>query len=156
MKWSTTILALVVKALTSKGTVPTGSPSRGGDVAVYAFDINQPGFHTPFFYSVLVPVFVFMAVSTVFCSLNSPDNPPLFLSVLPVLYPPCWSFQLSRYESLLQPWYKPLWLTRLKALTNLVTGHGKSTSGRWYKWTAADGKVLWSPTVIFPRRPVRR
>ena len=38
--------------------VPTGSPSRGGDVAVYVFDINQPGLPTPF-YSVLVSVSVF-------------------------------------------------------------------------------------------------
>ena len=28
--------------------VPTGSPSRGGDVAVYVFDINQPSLSTPF------------------------------------------------------------------------------------------------------------
>ena len=33
--------------------VPAGSPSRGGDVTVYAFDINQPSLPTPF-YSVLV------------------------------------------------------------------------------------------------------
>ena len=29
--------------------VPAGSPSRGGDVAVYVFDINQPSLPTPFF-----------------------------------------------------------------------------------------------------------
>ena len=28
--------------------VPTGSPSRGGGVAVYVFDINQPSLPTPF------------------------------------------------------------------------------------------------------------
>ena len=28
--------------------VPTGSPSRGGDVMVYVFDINQPSLPTPF------------------------------------------------------------------------------------------------------------
>ena len=33
--------------------VPTGSPSRGGEVAVYDFDINQQSLPTPF-YSVLV------------------------------------------------------------------------------------------------------
>ena len=32
---------------------PAGSPSRGGDVAVYVFDRNQPSFSTPF-YSVFV------------------------------------------------------------------------------------------------------
>ena len=37
---------------------------------------------------------VFMALSTVFHSINSPDNSPLFRSVLPVLFLPYWSFQL--------------------------------------------------------------
>ena len=40
-------------------TVPTCSLSRGGYVAVYVFDINQPSLPTPF-YSVLVTVYVFM------------------------------------------------------------------------------------------------
>ena len=30
--------------------VPTGSPSSGGDVAVYVFDINQPSLPTPFYF----------------------------------------------------------------------------------------------------------
>ena len=64
--------------------VPTGSPSRGGDVAGYV-DINQPRVLTPF-YSVLESISVFMALSTVFHSINSPDNSPLSDSVLPVLY----------------------------------------------------------------------
>ena len=33
----------------ARGQVPTGSPSRGGDVAAYVFDINQPSLPTPFF-----------------------------------------------------------------------------------------------------------
>ena len=37
----------------SANFAPAGSPSRGGDVAVYAFDKNQPSLPTPF-YSVLV------------------------------------------------------------------------------------------------------
>ena len=45
--------------------VPAGSPSRGGDVAVYVLDIHQPSLPTPFFYSVLLSVSVFMALSTV-------------------------------------------------------------------------------------------
>ena len=45
--------------------VPTGSPSRGEDVAVYVFNINQPSLPT-LFYSVLVSLSVFMAPSTVF------------------------------------------------------------------------------------------
>ena len=44
--------------------VPAGSPSPGGNVAVYVSDINQPSSPTPF-YSVLVSISVFMAVSTV-------------------------------------------------------------------------------------------
>ena len=28
--------------------IPTGSPSRGGDVAVYVFDVNHPSLPTPF------------------------------------------------------------------------------------------------------------
>ena len=64
-----------------------------GDVAVYGFDINQPSLPTPF-YSVLVSISVFMALSTVFHSINSPDSCPLSSSVLPVLFFPYWSFQL--------------------------------------------------------------
>ena len=73
--------------------VPTGSPSRGGDVAVYVLDINQLSLPTPL-YSVLVSVSVFMALSTVFQSPNSPNNSPLSHSVLSVLFLPYWSFQL--------------------------------------------------------------
>ena len=73
--------------------VPAGSPSRGGDVAVYVFDINQPSLPTPF-YSVLMSICVYMALSTVFHSINSPDNSPFSHSVLPVLFLPYWSFQL--------------------------------------------------------------
>ena len=73
--------------------VPTGSPSRGGDVAAYVFNISQPSLSTPFYY-VLVSVSVFMALSTVFHSTNSPDNSPLSHSVLPVSFLPYWSFQL--------------------------------------------------------------
>ena len=55
----------------SLAVVPTGSPSRGGDVVVYIFDINQPSLPTPF-HSVLVSVSVCMALQTVFHSMNSP------------------------------------------------------------------------------------
>ena len=65
--------------------VPTGSPSFGGEVLVYVPDINQPSLPTPF-YSVLVSVSVFMALSTVFFSINSPDNSLLSHSVLLVLF----------------------------------------------------------------------
>ena len=70
-----------------------GSSSRGGDVAVYVFDTNQPSLPFPF-HSVLVSIYVFMALSIVFHSINSPDNSPLSHSVLPVLFLPYWYFQL--------------------------------------------------------------
>ena len=72
----------------------------------FVFDINRLNLPTPF-YSVLASVSVFMALSAVFHSINSPDNSPFSDSVLPVLSLPYWSFQLSLYESLLQPGYKP-------------------------------------------------
>ena len=73
--------------------IPTGSPSRGGDVVVSVFDINQPSLPTPF-YSVLVSISVFRALSTVFRFINFPDYSLLSHSVLLVLFLPYWSFQL--------------------------------------------------------------
>ena len=70
-----------------------GLPSRGGDVADYVFDINQPSLPTPSC-SVLVSISVFMALSTVFHSINSPNNSLLSHSVLPVLFLPHWYFQV--------------------------------------------------------------
>ena len=67
--------------------VPASSPSRGGDAAVYAFDPNQPSLPTPF-YTVRVSPSVFMALSTVFHSINSPDNPPHAHSVHLILFLP--------------------------------------------------------------------
>ena len=92
--------------------VPTDSPSRDGDVADDVFDINQQRLPTPF-YSVLVSISVFMALSTVFHSIDSPDNSLLSHSVL--LGPFNW---VSLHQSLLQPRYNPFWLTGLKAPTN--------------------------------------
>ena len=56
----------------------------------FVFDTNQPSLPTPFS-SVLVSVSVFMALSTVFHSINSPENSPLSHSVLH------WSFQLHNF-----------------------------------------------------------
>ena len=56
--------------------VPAGSPSHGEDVVVYVFDINQPSLATSL-YSVLVSISVFIALSTIFHFINSPDNSPL-------------------------------------------------------------------------------
>ena len=50
--------------------------SRSGHVAVYVLDIEQPSMPT-IVHSVLVSVSVFMALSTVFYSMNSSDNCPL-------------------------------------------------------------------------------
>ena len=72
--------------------VPAGSPSCGGDVAVYVTDINQPSLPTPF-QTVPVSISVFIAISTVFHFINSPGNSPLSHSVLPILFLPYWSFQ---------------------------------------------------------------
>ena len=77
-------------------------------------DINQPSFPTLFFSffknSVLVSISVFMAFSTVFHSINSPDNSPLSHPVLPVLFLlytnttfMSLSTIMSVYVSLLQP-----------------------------------------------------
>ena len=70
--------------------VPTDSPSRGGDATVNVYDINQPSLPTPFC-SVLVSISVFMTLSTVFHSINSPDNSPFSHFVLVVLALPYWS-----------------------------------------------------------------
>ena len=65
-----------MQLLSTLPMVPAGSPSRGEDDVLDIFDINQPSLPTPF-YSVLVSVSVFMALSTVFHSINAPDNSPL-------------------------------------------------------------------------------
>ena len=83
--------------------VPTGSPSRVGNVSVHVFNINQPSLPTPF-YSVLESVSVFMALSTVFHSINSPGKSPLLILFF-------WSYfcligpfdYISLFESLPQP-----------------------------------------------------
>ena len=46
----------------------------------------------------VVSIYVFMAFSTIFHSINSPDNSPFSHSVRPVLFMSYWSFQL--YTSL--------------------------------------------------------
>ncbi|WP_419607929.1 hypothetical protein, partial [Thiolapillus sp.] len=70
--------------------VPAGSLSRGGDVMVCLR--HKPTELANSFYSVLISVSVFMALSTVFHSINSPDNSPLSHSVRPVLFLHYWSF----------------------------------------------------------------
>ena len=79
--------------MSASKNVPTTSPSRGGDVAVYVVEINQPSLPIPF-YSVLVSVSAFKALLTVFHSINSSDNSSLSHSLLSVLILPYRSFQL--------------------------------------------------------------
>ena len=76
--------------------VPPDSLSCDRDVAVYVFDINKPSLPSPF-HPVLVSTLVFKALSTVFPTINSPDNTPLSHSVLPVLFLPYWSFHGYKY-----------------------------------------------------------
>ena len=78
------VQTLVHEAVVFYSWVPKGSPSLGGDVVVCVEDINQPSVPTPF-YSVLVSVSVVVVLSTVFHSINSPDNSQFYLSTLPVL-----------------------------------------------------------------------
>ena len=51
-------------------------------------------------------LFLFMALSTVFHSINSPDNSPLSHSVLAIVFLPRWSFQLY-----ISSWRSPSALT---------------------------------------------
>ena len=59
---------IIIIITISIAPVPKGSPSQGGDIAVYVFDRIQPSLPTPF-YSVLVSISVFMALSIVFYSI---------------------------------------------------------------------------------------
>ena len=97
--------------------VPTGS--RGGDVAVYVFDVNQPSLPTPF-HSVLVSISAFMALSTVFHSINSPTTLHFLTSFLRSYFCLIGPFNyISLYESLLQPRYNTCGCLGLKhQLTN--------------------------------------
>ena len=79
--------------------VPMGSPSHCVHVAVYVFDINQPSLPTPF-HSVLVSISVFMVLSAVFHSTNSPGNALLCHSVLPVLFLSYLSFKIFMWNVL--------------------------------------------------------
>ena len=62
-------------------------------VGMLWFLLKTPILPTPF-YCVLLFIYVFMAFSTIFHSINFPNNSLLSHSVLPVLFLPYWSFQL--------------------------------------------------------------
>ena len=87
------VVVVVVVVTYTLTNVPADSPSHGGDIVVHVKNIKQPSLPTPF-YSVLVSMSVFRALSTVFHSTSSPGNSALSNSVLPVLILPYWSFQL--------------------------------------------------------------
>ena len=113
--WSRTQLnVLTMTDPTIMFLVHTGSPSRVGDVAVYVFDIHQPGLPTPF-HSVLVSVSVFMALSTVFHSVKILPTTLCFLTLFIRTGP---LNSISLYESLPQPCYNPSWLSGLIASNN--------------------------------------
>ena len=97
----------------SINVVSTGSPSHGGDVAVYVFDISQPSLPTPF-YSVLMSVSVFMALSTVFYAIISPETLrflTLFFRSYLCLIGPSTTYLFLKVS--FSPDVNPLWLTGL-------------------------------------------
>ena len=81
------ILAAWSKPLIVPLTRPRGLIFRRRRCYGLMSDKNQPSLPTPFFFknSVLVSISVFMALSTVFHSTNSPDNSSFSHSVLPIL-----------------------------------------------------------------------
>ena len=89
-----TYVANTSGSLTSCLQVPAGFPLHVvGMLRLMFLTVSQPSLPTPFC-SLLVTVSVFMALSTLFHSINSPDSSPLSHSVLPVSFLPYWSFQL--------------------------------------------------------------
>ena len=133
--WETGCLQLFPAAdgqcITSPSTeVSEGSPSHGGDAAVYVFDINQLSLPIPF-YSVLVSISAFMALSTVFYSIHSPDNSPLSHSVLLALFLPYWSFQLYLFMKVSLNPDIILWLGLKHQLTKLLTSFSGTRSALW-------------------------
>ena len=95
--------------------VPTSSLSRGRDVAVHVFDINQSSLPTPF-YSVFVSISDVLALSTVFHSKNSPTT----LRFLTLFFRSC--FCLICLFNYMKVSFSPLlygWLGSEHQLTNL-------------------------------------
>ena len=63
------VLSTELKKKSNLRHVPVGSPSRGGDVAVYVLDINQASLPTPF-YSVLFLLFYYCVYFCLYASFN--------------------------------------------------------------------------------------
>ena len=74
-RWNKAVISDTVFVTLFPATVPTVSPFRGGDVAVYVFDVNQLSLPAPF-YSVLV-CFCLYGPFNCLHSINSPDSSPL-------------------------------------------------------------------------------
>ena len=127
------------------GVVPAGSASCGGDVAVFV--INQPSLLTPF-HSVLVSISAFTALSTVFI----PYILQTTLCFLILFLHSCLCFighfnHISLCESLLQPWYNPLWLTMGVAIyvISFVCSHSNCSEQAqlWLSLTVDFGLKWW-------------
>ena len=84
-------LVFLIHLLTSPHLA--GSSSRGGDVAVHAFDDKSTELTHSFLFCSCV-YFCLHGLPSVFHFMNSPDNYPLSRSVFPVLFLPHWSLQL--------------------------------------------------------------
>ena len=97
------LIYCVLLGLPCQWKCPHGAHLQVVGMLQFMSDINQPSLPTPF-YSVLVSISVFMALSTVFHSINSPNNSPFSHTVPLVLSLPHW---LCLCESLLQPWCNP-------------------------------------------------
>ena len=91
-RWRSVDECCNIKAHASLCWVPAGSPSRGGDVAVYVWHKPTELSHSFLFCSCVC--FCLYGPFNCIHSISSPDNSPLSHSVLPVLFLHYWSFEL--------------------------------------------------------------
>ena len=106
-------------ASTSWTVVSVSSLSRGGDVTVYVLDINQPSLPTLFFFCCCVCFCLYGSFNSISFHKFSRQLSAFWL---------CSSGLISAFMVLSTiylfmtvshiPWYNPLWLTGLKALSN--------------------------------------
>ena len=107
-----------VQIVYTRRSVPAGSPSRGGDVTVYVLHINQPSLPTLF----LLFLCLFLSLWP-FQLYFIPKFLPTTLCFLTLFFRSYFCLKgsfnyISLSESLIRPWYNPLWLTGLNAPTN--------------------------------------
>ena len=98
--------------------VPSGSPSRGGDVTFFVGHKSTKLAHS-FLFGSFVCFFLYGPFNCISFHKFSPKT-PLSHFLLHIFFCLIGPFNyISFYESLPQPWYNPLWLSRLKApITN--------------------------------------